>query len=109
MTTLSRDECNRRLTLIDKVLSQTDGGNVHLREESEALETALALYDRLTIARTTEANLHDEIGRAQQRLALADALAKAAESRLQVWTRETYQDMVDALNAYREARDADQG
>lgn len=42
---LSREEIERRLGLLAKIIPKTDGGNVHLEEEREALETALALYD----------------------------------------------------------------
>lgn len=40
----------------------------------------------------------------ENHLKLADALAEAAKARLEVWSRETYQGVVDALAKYEKAR-----
>ena len=39
---LTREEVERRLARLAKIIPKTDGGNVHLEEEREALQTALA-------------------------------------------------------------------
>jgi hypothetical protein len=40
---LTRAEIDKRLAILAKVLPRTDGGNVHLTEERDALETAKRL------------------------------------------------------------------
>lgn len=81
---LTREEVVRRLARLAKIIPKTDGGNVHLEEEREALQTALAAMDErdeiLTAKKRDSQMAISYYSKYQEAIVERDALA--AEGRL---------------------------
>lgn len=108
---LSREEVERRLAH----LLEIDGDiSMDPAEQGEvrALQTAQALYAERDAQTERVKRLEDMLARSERayhRLAdqyeLLEAVAEAAEARMEMWTAETYADLRAALDAWREASD----
>ena len=113
MPDLTREEVERRLAKLHDTMALVPplARNIHAVAEREALQTAQALYAERDAQTERVKRLEDMLARSERayhRLAdqyeLLEAVAEAAEARMEMWTAETYADLRAALTAWREAK-----